>query len=230
MRALFVASPLTGHVLPLIPLATAFREAGHEVLMATGADGVDAAARAGIPARDVTPRLSMQRVFLGALARHPVRILRMVGGDEGTDGVGLLFAAVAAAAWRTARSSWRRSGGPTWCCTRAWRRRALWRRRGAASPPSWSTRSSSTGGTSTARCARNVSATIRKHGVDALPEPADAVVAIPPSLVGERRGRPDAVRTGDRLGQGCRRRSRAPAHRRRSWSAGPRSTIRARIG
>ena len=32
--------------------------------------------------------------------------------------------------------------------------------------------------------------TIRGHGVDALPEPADAVVAIPPSLVGERRGRP----------------------------------------
>ena len=29
-----------------------------------------------------------------------------------------------------------------------------------------------------------------RHGVDALPEPADAVVAIPPSLVGERPGRP----------------------------------------
>ena len=40
MRALFVASPMVGHVLPLMPLAAAFRDAGHDVLVATGADGV----------------------------------------------------------------------------------------------------------------------------------------------------------------------------------------------
>jgi UDP:flavonoid glycosyltransferase YjiC (YdhE family) len=53
MRALFVAAPLVGHVLPLVPLAAAFRNAGHDVLLATAADGVGAARRAGLPVHDV---------------------------------------------------------------------------------------------------------------------------------------------------------------------------------
>ncbi|MEO3778846.1 nucleotide disphospho-sugar-binding domain-containing protein [Micromonospora sp. B11E3] len=49
MRVLVVSAPLIGHVFPLLPLAVALRQAGHEVLVATGADGL-AAARAGVPA------------------------------------------------------------------------------------------------------------------------------------------------------------------------------------
>ena len=37
---------------------------------------------------------------------------------------------------------------------------------------------------------RHLDALARRYGLDGLPEPADAVVTAPPSLVGERRGRP----------------------------------------
>jgi UDP:flavonoid glycosyltransferase YjiC (YdhE family) len=40
MRVLFTASPLVGHVFPMLPLMHAAREAGHEVVMATGAEMV----------------------------------------------------------------------------------------------------------------------------------------------------------------------------------------------
>lgn len=36
MRIMFVAAPLQGHVLPLIPLAAACRDAGHDVIVASG--------------------------------------------------------------------------------------------------------------------------------------------------------------------------------------------------
>ena len=36
MRIIFVASPLQGHLLPLVPLAAACRDAGHDVLLASG--------------------------------------------------------------------------------------------------------------------------------------------------------------------------------------------------
>jgi UDP:flavonoid glycosyltransferase YjiC (YdhE family) len=96
MRALFLASPMVGHVLPLVPLARAFDDAVHDVLFATAAEGVDAARKAGVAVHDVAPGLNVGRVVSGALLRHPVRILRMVAGDTGTDGVGLLFAAMTA--------------------------------------------------------------------------------------------------------------------------------------
>lgn len=38
MRILFTANPLIGHVFPLLPLMYAARDAGHEVVVATGAD------------------------------------------------------------------------------------------------------------------------------------------------------------------------------------------------
>src|SRR5215210_4754956 len=47
MRVLFTASPLVGHVFPMLPLMHAAREAGHEVVMATGADMVPDVARRG---------------------------------------------------------------------------------------------------------------------------------------------------------------------------------------
>lgn len=46
-----VAAPLVGHLVPLLPLAVATRDAGHEVLLASGGDalGVDTF---GTPLRD----------------------------------------------------------------------------------------------------------------------------------------------------------------------------------
>ena len=85
---------MIGHVLPLLPLADAFREAGHDVLVATAGEGAGAVRRSGLPVHDVAPGLQLRQVMIGSLVRHPVRIGRMIRGDEGTDGVGLMFAAI----------------------------------------------------------------------------------------------------------------------------------------
>lgn len=52
MRVLFVSAMGIGHVFPMVPLAWAFRAAGHEVLLATTGEAV-AAADAGLPVVDV---------------------------------------------------------------------------------------------------------------------------------------------------------------------------------
>jgi UDP:flavonoid glycosyltransferase YjiC (YdhE family) len=85
---------MVGHVLPLMPLAAALRDAGHEVVVATGGDGLDAARRAGVPAHDVCPGLNLAPVMLGTLLRHPLLLRRTLRGDDGTEAIGLTMAAV----------------------------------------------------------------------------------------------------------------------------------------
>lgn len=97
MRALFVASPMVGHVLPLLPLAVAMRDAGHEVVLATGPEGMDAARSSGLDVRGVAPELRIAPSFARVAARHPVLAVRSANGsDRGTRFVGMLFAGVAA--------------------------------------------------------------------------------------------------------------------------------------
>lgn len=48
MRVLFSSTSGYGHVLPMVPLARAFRDAGHEVLWATGAQSTAQVAAAGL--------------------------------------------------------------------------------------------------------------------------------------------------------------------------------------
>ena len=50
MRVLFSSLSAIGHVHPLVPLARALRERGHEVRWATGADSCPVVEQAGIPA------------------------------------------------------------------------------------------------------------------------------------------------------------------------------------
>ncbi|MDQ1663273.1 MAG: hypothetical protein QOJ68_3253 [Blastococcus sp.] len=189
MRVLLVAAPMVGHVLPHVPVALALRDAGHEVLLATAADGVGAAQKAGIPVQSVAPGLNMGPIMIRSLLRHPVRVGRMVGGDEGTDGVGLLFAsvnAVMAPATVGLAEEWRpdlvlheglmplgslvaaRLGVPAVLVDALLvDARELHR-----------------------AVARNLTRTAGRFGVDMLPEPADALVAVPASVVGPRPGRP----------------------------------------
>ena len=47
MRILFTANPLVGHVFPMLPLMHAAQDAGHEVVMATGAEMVAEVRRRG---------------------------------------------------------------------------------------------------------------------------------------------------------------------------------------
>src|SRR5581483_504725 len=48
MRVLVTSSPPIGHVHPLVPLATALQQAGHDVRWATGPDAREIVAAAGI--------------------------------------------------------------------------------------------------------------------------------------------------------------------------------------
>jgi UDP:flavonoid glycosyltransferase YjiC (YdhE family) len=95
MRVLLVASPLVGHVLPLVPLATALRDEGHDVVVATAAEAVQPARTAGLAVRDVAPDFDLRAAFLPTALRHPVRAARSARGDPGTVFVGYLFAPVA---------------------------------------------------------------------------------------------------------------------------------------
>jgi UDP:flavonoid glycosyltransferase YjiC (YdhE family) len=96
MRVLVVASPMVGHVLPLLPLAEALRDAGHEVLLATGPEGMAAARSGGVEVRDVAPGLTVGPSFGKVALRHPVLALRGADGrDRGTEFVGMLFAGLA---------------------------------------------------------------------------------------------------------------------------------------
>ena len=58
VRILFTASPFVGHVFPMLPLMDAARAAGHEVVLATGADVVPDVQRRGFPTWTVGPDLS----------------------------------------------------------------------------------------------------------------------------------------------------------------------------
>ncbi|WP_089403034.1 glycosyltransferase [Geodermatophilus saharensis] len=95
MRVLVVASPLTGHVLPLVPLALALRDAGAEVTVATAGDGV-AACPPELSPTDVAPGLRLGPLFGRLMLRHPRLARRELAGRGGTDAVGLLFGALGA--------------------------------------------------------------------------------------------------------------------------------------
>ena len=71
MRVLIVSAPLQGHLLPLIPLALACRDAGHDVLIASGGDAL-AVDLAGLPAHDVAPGFTFGRIAGRVLLRHPL--------------------------------------------------------------------------------------------------------------------------------------------------------------
>ncbi|MFG1841462.1 nucleotide disphospho-sugar-binding domain-containing protein [Micromonospora sp. NPDC049175] len=93
MRVLVVSAPLVGHVFPLVPLAVAVRDAGHEVLLATGGGGL-AAADAGLSVRDVAPGFDFGRIALRVFPRHPLIARAEMAGTADTRGAGLLFGAL----------------------------------------------------------------------------------------------------------------------------------------
>ncbi len=95
MRVLVVASPLTGHVLPLVPLALALRDAGAEVVVATAGDGVAACPPELRPA-DVAPGLRLGPLFGRIVLRHPLLARRELAGRGDTTVVGLLFGTLGA--------------------------------------------------------------------------------------------------------------------------------------
>jgi UDP:flavonoid glycosyltransferase YjiC (YdhE family) len=92
VRLLVVSAPLRGHLLPLIPLADALRSAGHDVLIAAGADALNADTR-GIEVRDIAPGFRFGRLALRTMLRHPLATRAELAGTAGTRVVGPMFAA-----------------------------------------------------------------------------------------------------------------------------------------
>jgi hypothetical protein len=66
MRVLFSTWPAHGHLLPLLPLIRAAERGGHDVVVASGAEGVAEARRRGLATWDVGPsRAESDATFRG---------------------------------------------------------------------------------------------------------------------------------------------------------------------
>ncbi|WP_173071241.1 nucleotide disphospho-sugar-binding domain-containing protein [Phytohabitans houttuyneae] len=77
MRVLFAVSPGIGHLFPTVPLAWALRAAGHDVLVATAAESVEAAAHAGLATVDTAPAGAIAAIFGAATGPPDERARRM---------------------------------------------------------------------------------------------------------------------------------------------------------
>jgi hypothetical protein len=77
VRVLFAVSPGIGHLFPTVPLAWALRAAGHEVLVATAAEGVAAAVQAGLPVVETAPASAIAAIFGAATGPPGERARRM---------------------------------------------------------------------------------------------------------------------------------------------------------
>jgi UDP:flavonoid glycosyltransferase YjiC (YdhE family) len=190
MRALFVASPMVGHVQPLLPLAAALADAGHDVVLATGPEGLAAARSGGLDVRDAAPGLRVMPVFLSRAFAHPLQARRAAAGEEREPGfVGVLFAALGA---RMADGVLRLAD--------EWQPDVVVQEALAA-----------VGALAAARrrvplvivnmtffdaeklfavTATRLGTVARRHGLEHMPHPAEVLGTAPPSLVGDRRGRP----------------------------------------
>ncbi|HUQ58773.1 nucleotide disphospho-sugar-binding domain-containing protein [Lentzea sp.] len=94
MRVLVVAAPLLGHVFPLMPLALALREAGHDVVVATGGEALRVR-DSGLRVEDVVPsNVRFGAIALRIMLAHPVVAGREMRGSGGLDFVSRLFGTV----------------------------------------------------------------------------------------------------------------------------------------
>jgi len=72
MRVLFTTVPMHGHFYPMVPLAHAFRSAGHEVLVATPESLADGVTSAGLPVAVTGPRLGLAEIMMVDREGRPV--------------------------------------------------------------------------------------------------------------------------------------------------------------
>ena len=94
MRVLFVSAPLLGHTFPLVPLATAMRDAGHEVMIATGGDALPPLRATGLAVHDVAAGFQFRTVSGRTMRAHPMVAWAELTGKGGNRGGALIFAAI----------------------------------------------------------------------------------------------------------------------------------------
>jgi UDP:flavonoid glycosyltransferase YjiC (YdhE family) len=188
MRALFVAMPMISHAIPLVPLATAMRDAGHEVLVVTGGDALSVRA-AGLAVHDVAPGFRFRPHVLRIVARHPLIGRAELAGEGDNRGTGLIFGAlntriaddvVAAARGFAPDLVLYEPLIPAGAIAAA-----------HLGVPAVLHGSAPFDGTEQVRlvCARMTRA-LQRYGLDALPPDAATLTVAPPSLVGPRPGWP----------------------------------------
>eukprot|EP01036_Dinobryon_divergens_P049080 gene49080-65796_t len=70
MRILVTSTPGTGHIHPLLPLALALRDRGHEVTWATGPSSCRTVEAFGIPTRPAGPDVGPRNQRFASLTEH----------------------------------------------------------------------------------------------------------------------------------------------------------------
>ncbi|BCY12199.1 glycosyltransferase [Actinoplanes sp. L3-i22] len=88
MRIIFVAAPLQGHLMPLVPLAAACRDAGHDVILAGGGFPPDLL---GLRTADIGSGFSLPRSAIRVALRRPGLARAEMRGTAGLGMVGELF-------------------------------------------------------------------------------------------------------------------------------------------
>jgi UDP:flavonoid glycosyltransferase YjiC (YdhE family) len=76
MKVLFTSFPGLGHFLPVVPLAWALRAAGHEVLVVTTGQAVEASNQAGLPTVDASPGLDLMAIATGSRGKDAAKAFR----------------------------------------------------------------------------------------------------------------------------------------------------------
>lgn len=99
VRVLVVATPLRGHLAPLLPLAHALWDSGHEVLLAAGGDALPPGAGPGSPTHplpfiDVARNVRVGRLAARSLVTNPVAVRAELAGRGSEAGLRSLFGPV----------------------------------------------------------------------------------------------------------------------------------------
>ncbi|MFP5021092.1 nucleotide disphospho-sugar-binding domain-containing protein [Pseudonocardia phyllosphaerae] len=94
MRVLVVAAPLPGHLTPLLPLAHALWDSGHEVLLAAGAESVSPGTAGPLPFIDVARNVRVGRAAARSVLTHPVAARAELAGQGSDSGLRSLFGPV----------------------------------------------------------------------------------------------------------------------------------------
>jgi UDP:flavonoid glycosyltransferase YjiC (YdhE family) len=190
MRVLVVSAPLTGHLLPMLPLAEALWEAGHDVLVATGGDAMGADT-GELPVIDVAREVSLPRIAARCMAAHPLEARAELAGRAGTRMVARLFGAVneeLADGLVTVVEQWRPDVVVHEPLAVAGALAAA-----RHDLPTVLLENSLFDGPALVRvtaASKIMQRALRRHGTEALPEPEVLLTTGPPSVVGERAGLP----------------------------------------
>lgn len=188
MRIFVASAPLLGHVFPMVPLARALRDAGHDVLVATAGHGL-AARQHDLHVEDIAPNLRFGRIAGRVLLGHPLIARAEFAGEAGSRAISRVFAAVndemadgaVALADRYQPDLVLHEPLAVYGALAAVRRAV----------PAVVHENSLLDPTELTRCtAERLGKTFQRHGVSGLPAAAGTLTISPPSVAGSRPGMP----------------------------------------